>query len=277
MVDVLVFGPHPDDIEICAGGLVLVLRRRGYTVGGIDMSEGESGTRGSPADRRDEAARGAALLGLAFRENLGLPDGRIENTPEARDLVIGAIRRHRPRLLVAPWISDDHPDHSRTGHMVKEARFLAGCARIGPDGPPWRPGRVLFYPSREPLVPTLVVDVSAVFDEKMRAVRAHASQLHDPSSREPRTTISSPEFLAAIEAGSRHFGAMIGVLHGEAYVVEGPLAIDDPVDVVRGRGHGLFGPDPAARPSAGPAPRERPDPRPGERPDPRRGGGGGGA
>jgi bacillithiol biosynthesis deacetylase BshB1 len=241
MVDVLVFGPHPDDIEICTGGLVLMLRRAGYSVGGIDVTAGEAGTRGDVAGRAAEAHRAGELLGLAFRECLGLPDGALENDREARDAIIGAIRRHRPRAVVAPWTSDDHPDHSRTGQLVKEARFLAGCARIGPGDEPWRPARVLFYPSREPILPTMVVDVSPVFEQKMEAVRAHASQLHDPDSRAPRTTISAPDFLEAVEAGARHFGAMIGVRHGEPYVVEGPLAVDDPLPLLRGRGHGQFG------------------------------------
>ncbi len=241
MVDVLLFGPHPDDIEICAGGLALVLGRRGYSVGGIDLSAGEAGTRGTPQARELEAQQGARLLGLQFRECLGLPDGGIENTRETRDLVIDAIRRHRPRLVVAPLPSDDHPDHSRAGALVKEARFLAGTSRLGPPGEPWRPGRVLFYPSREFVAPTLVVDVSEVFPDKMAAVRAHRSQLHDPRSDEPRTTISSPDFLPAIEAQARYFGALIGARFGEPYVVEGPLAVDDPLPLVRGRGHGQFG------------------------------------
>lgn len=241
MVDVLVFGPHPDDIEICAGGLVLVMQGRGYTVGGVDLTAGEAGTRGSPEKRRAEAERGAKLLGLQFRECLGLPDGGIENTRETRDLLMDAIRRHRPRLVVAPIPSDDHPDHSRTGQAVKEARFLAGTARLGPPGEPWRPGRVLFYPSREFVVPSLVLDISEVFERKMEAVRAHASQLHDPRSVEPRTTISSPDFLPAIEAKARYFGSLVGARFGEPYVVEGPLAVDDPLPVVRGRGHGQFG------------------------------------
>ena len=177
MVDVLVFGPHPDDIEICSGGLVLSLIDQGYTVGGVDMTAGEAGTRGSIERREREARRGTELLGLAFRETLGLPDGGIENTREARDVVIDAIRRHTPRLVVAPYPSDDHPDHSRTGEIVKEARFLAGCSRIGPPGDPWRPGRVLFYPSREPLMPTLIVDISAFFERKMEAVRARMADL----------------------------------------------------------------------------------------------------
>jgi bacillithiol biosynthesis deacetylase BshB1 len=241
MVDVLVFGPHPDDIEICCGGLVLVSQRRGYTVGGVDMTAGESGTRGSPETRRVEAERGRQLLGLRFRECLGLPDGGVENTRETRDLVIDCIRRHRPRLVVAPIPSDDHPDHSRTGLAVKEARFLAGTTRLGPPGEPWRPGRVLFYPSREFAVPSLVVDISDVFERKMEAVRAHASQLHDPRSKEPLTTISSPDFLPAIEAKARYFGSLVGARFGEPYIVEGPLAVDDPLPVVRGRGHGQFG------------------------------------
>lgn len=241
MVDALVFGPHPDDIEICAGGLVLVLQRKGYTVGGVDMSWGESGTRGTPEQRKEEAARGSKLLGLQFRECLGLPDGGIENTRETRDLIVEVIRRHKPRLLVAPIPSDDHPDHSRTGQAVKEARFLAGAARLGPPGEPWRPGRVLFYPSREFVAPSLVVDVSEVFERKMEAVRAHASQLYDPQSKAPRTSISSADFLPAIEASARYFGALVGARFGEPYVVEGPLAVDDPIPLVRGRGHGQVG------------------------------------
>jgi len=100
---------------------------------------------------------------------------------------------------------------------------------------------VLFYPSREFAVPSLVVDISDVFERKMEAVRAHASQLHDPRSKEPLTTISSPDFLPAIEAKARYFGSLVGARFGEPYIVEGPLAVDDPLPVVRGRGHGQFG------------------------------------
>ena len=241
MVDVIVFGPHPDDIEICTGGLVLVLRQRGYTVGGVDMTAGEAGTRGNRAARAIEAARGAEALGLSFRECLDLPDGGVVNDVAARDKVIDVIRRHRPRMVVAPWPADDHPDHSRTGEIVKEARFLAGSPRIGPPGEPWRPSRVLFYPSRQPLMPTLVVDVSAVFERKLAAIRAHGSQLHDPQSKEPLTTISAPGFLEAVIATHRHFGHMIGVTYAEPYLVEGPLAVDDPLPLLRGRGEGQFG------------------------------------
>lgn len=244
MVDVIVFGPHPDDIEICAGGLVLNLRRLGYTVGGVDMTAGEAGTRGNRVTRAQEASRGAQLLGLAFRECLELPDGGIANDVESRDKLIDVIRRHRPRLLVAPWPADDHPDHTRTGELVKAARFLAGCARIGPPGEPWRPSRVLFYPSRQPSMPTLVVDVTQVFEQKLAAIRAHGTQLYDPASKELRTTISAPGFLEAMTASHRHFGAMIGTTYAEPYLVEGPLAVDDPLPLLRGRGEGQFGAEP---------------------------------
>ena len=240
MVDVLVFGPHPDDIEICAGGLVLKLVARGYSVGGVDLTAGESGSRGTPADRLAEARLGAERLQLSFRECLGLPDGGIQTDHASRDLVIDAIRRHRPRLVVAPVARDHHPDHARTGELVKDARFLAGCANIGPDGEPWRPGRVLFYPSREAVEPSLVVDVSDTWEGKLHAIRAHTSQLHDPDSDGPATTIATPEFLEEIEARSRAHGALIGVRHGEAFSVEGPLAIDDPLPVVRDKGQSVF-------------------------------------
>lgn len=240
MVDVLVFGPHPDDIEICAGGLVLSLRAQGYTVGGVDMTAGEAGTRGSPADRTREAQAGAEILGLAFRECLGLPDGRIALDEPSRDRVIEVIRRHRPRLVVAPVPIDHHPDHSRTGSLVKEARFLAGCARIGPDTPAWRPGRVLFYPSRENMEPSLVVDISDHFERKMEAVRAHRSQLHDPHSVGPPTAIASAGFLGVIEARATAYGSLIGVAKGEPYLVDGPLSVTDPVPLVRDDGQSVF-------------------------------------
>ena len=240
MVDVLIFGPHPDDIEICAGGLVLVMLGRGYSVGGIDLTAGESGSRGAAADRAREAEAGARSLGLAFRECLGLPDGRVRNDEPSRDLVIDAIRRHRPRLVVAPLPLDHHPDHSRAGEMVKEARFLAGCARIGPPGDPHRPGRTLFYPSREVVEPSLVVDISSVFARKMVAVRLHASQLHTPNAEGPPTMIASEAFLPMIEARARYYGSQIGVTFGEAFVVDGPLAIDDPLPAVRDGPQSVF-------------------------------------
>jgi len=240
MVDVLLIGPHPDDIEICAGGLALSLKAQGYTTGGVDLTGGEAGSRGSADLRSAEAERGAARLGLEFRECLGLPDGHIEVDQRSRDQLIEVIRRHRPKLVVAPLALDHHPDHSRTGTLVKEARFLAGCARIGPDLDPWRPGRVLFYPSRELVEPSLVVDVSDVFEAKMEAVRAHVSQLHDPDSDGPPTSISSAGFLDQIEARARVFGSQIGVTYGEAFVVDGPLAVKDPVPAVQDLGQSVF-------------------------------------
>lgn len=241
MADVLVLGPHPDDIEICAGGLVLSMIERGYSVAGLDMTAGEAGTRGAREDRLAEAAEGARRLGLGARECLGLPDGELQHDTASRDLLIGAIRKHRPRLLVAPYPMDHHPDHARTGALAKDARFLAGCANIGPDEhAPWRPGRVLFYPSRELVEPSLVVDVSAVFAGKMHAIAAHVSQLHSAGSAEPTTTIASESFLAEVEARARTYGAQIGVEFGEAFVVDGPLAVDDPLRVVRDKSSSVY-------------------------------------
>ena len=240
MVDALFIGPHPDDIEICSGGLALSLRKQGYSTGGVDLTAGEMGTRGTPEQRREEAKRGAELLQLDFRECLGLKDGHIQNDEASRNLLIEVIRRHRPRLVVAPLPIDHHPDHSRAGQLVKEARFLAGCAKIGPDLPPWRPGRVLFYPSREIAVPSLVVDITDVYDEMVRAIQAHASQLYNPKSAEPLTSIASEQFLQAQEARNRFFGSQVGVRFGEPYVVEGPLAVSDPVPLVRDAGQSVF-------------------------------------
>ena len=249
MVDVLIFGPHPDDIEILAGGLALRLADQGYTVGGVDMTRGEAGTRGTAEQRAAEAVRGGELLGLSFRENLGLPDGGLAADEASRDLVIDAIRRHRPRLVVGPVPRGFHPDHVRTGQLLKDARFLAGCSRIGPPGEPWRPGRVLQYPSRQPELPDLVIDISAYHDQKMEAVRAHASQLFNPDSSEQLTAIASPGFLEGIEARTRYYGSMIGATHGEPFMLDGPIAVDDPVAAVRDKGEAVFRDIGAQRPA----------------------------
>ncbi len=231
-LDVLAVSPHPDDVELHCGGLMIRFADLGYATGIVDMSRGEKGTRGTVDVRKREAAAAAEVLGLAGRLNLELPDARIGTGDTHRDALIGAIRRYRPEMLLVPHEVARHPDHEATSRLAREAAFLAGLEKIVTDHPAFRPRKVVFYLThhryREPR-PSFIVDISSAFDRKIEAVKAHRSQFHDPDSTEPETFISRPEFLEEVEAQSRYYGSLIGARHGEPFVVREYLSIDDPL------------------------------------------------
>jgi bacillithiol biosynthesis deacetylase BshB1 len=227
-VKALAFGAHPDDVELYAGGLVAALVRYGVEVAIVDLTAGELGTRGTPEGRAAEAAEAARLLGVRSRECLRLPDAGIARTDggQAR-AVVEAFRRHAPDLVLAPWEVDVHPDHREASHLIRRARFLARVARFDADGPPCRPGPILFYEQKVPFEPHLVVDIGAVRDVKRRAVAAFASQFTRAPEDPLRTEISEPEFHEMLDARSRAHGARIGVTWGEGYRRDEPEAVLD--------------------------------------------------
>lgn len=235
MADVLAIGAHPDDVELTMGGLLLRLRDAGRSVAILDLTRGEAGTRGTPEARAKEAAAAAALLG-AERTILDHGDGRLAPSEAVRRSIVDAIRRHRPSLVIAPHRDDLHPDHAAAGEAVRSVRYVCGMPKWFPGPhPPHRPRTFLSsLHHNSDVAPSIVVDVAAVFERKMALVRCFASQLHDPSSKEPRTSISSEEFLPRWEARHRWFGEKVGVRLGEPYVLEGPVPVDDPVALLRG-------------------------------------------
>jgi bacillithiol biosynthesis deacetylase BshB1 len=226
MSDAVFLGAHPDDVELTCGGLAALLARHGHAVAIVDLTRGELGTRGDVETRAREAQDAARALGVAVRECLGLPDGGLDRHARAQvTAVVECLRRHRPSLVVAPHRDDDHPDHVEASHLVTRACYLAGLAKFPAAGERWRPGRLLYALYRGPVTPHLVVDVSAVWEARMAALRAHASQL-DPAAG-PSTYLTAPGFLAEVEARARVHGALAGGVHGEAYRSRGPLAIRD--------------------------------------------------
>ncbi len=231
-LDVLAVSPHPDDVELHCGGLMVRFADLGYATGIVDMSLGEMGTRGTVDGRKREAAAAAEILGLAARRNLELPDARVGTCSTHRDALIDAIRRYRPDLLLVPHEIARHPDHEATARLARDAAFLAGLEKLESDHPAFRPRKVVFYLThhryREPR-PSFIVDITSTFDRKIEAVKAHRSQFHDPDSAEPETFISRPDFLEEVEAQSRHYGSLIGARYGEPFVVREYLSIDDPL------------------------------------------------
>ena len=227
MIDLLAIGPHPDDVELACGGWLALASDRGQRTGIVDLTRGELATNGSVDVRAGEAAAAAAVLGLGFRENLGLPDGGIsEHDPAQVDALIEVLRRHRPALLLAPWIEDRHPDHGAAGRLAQRAVFLAGLVRHRPDlGAPFRPTRLLHYPQRHEVRPDFVVDTSTVAARKHAAIVCHASQLGPGAA----TMLNGALGSAAWEVRDRYWGASIGVAHGEPYVLGAPVPLADPI------------------------------------------------
>lgn len=225
MLDLLAFAPHPDDAELGAGGILAAHAARGLRVGVVDLTAGEMGENGDAAVRAAEAAAAARVLGLAVRENLGLPDARLAADEPSVARVVEAIRRHRPRLVLAPYWDDPHPDHRAASTLVAAAAFKAGLGKYEPGLPPHRPRRVLHYFINTEVAPSLIVDVSAAYGAKEAALAAHRSQFQRATGAEAPTPINDPSYLARIRARDARWGASIGAAYGEGLLLKEPLAL----------------------------------------------------
>jgi bacillithiol biosynthesis deacetylase BshB1 len=235
-IDVLSFGAHPDDVEVFNGGVLITLGDFGYRTGIVDLSRGELASQGTIDERAREAEAASKVMGLTQRENLGLPDGFIDPAPDSPHLpiVVAAIRRHRPELLLLPWLEERHPDHMAASELLTRAAFLAGLRKFESPGggAPFAPRQVLYYEMRHRMTPRFIVDTSKAWERKARAIACHGSQItrRDASAA---TLISSPLAVEAIEARDRYRGSEIGVSHGEALRSPQALGIIDPLAHVR--------------------------------------------
>ena len=229
-MDVVAFGAHPDDVELSAGGTLAKFAAEGKRCAIVDLTRGELGTRGSAVVRATEAANAADILGVVHRENLGLADGFFEVNDEALRLVVSAIRRLRPTVVLANALEDRHPDHGRGAELVARAAFLAGLPKVltdTADSPEsaWRPQAVYHYIQDHDRHPDVVMDITGHLDTKFEAILAFNSQFHDPNSTEPATPISSPEFLDHVRRRATSFGRPAGFRHGEGFEVRRPIGI----------------------------------------------------
>ena len=221
--DVLVLAAHPDDAELHCGGTVLKLIAAGRSVVLCDLTHGEKGTRGDAVTRAAECEAATRALGVARRLNLGLPDTQLRDDPAALAKVLGAVRELRPRVLIAPFPRDLHPDHEATGLVARRAWFHGGLRNVHPElGEPFRPELLLFYPSHLPVEPTLCVDISDVADRKLAAIACYRSQIA-PAHRSHLVRGLDP--LERATAADRFFGARIGCRAAEPFVSDGPLRV----------------------------------------------------
>ncbi len=235
-LDILAFGAHPDDVELFAGGTMAKMAALGYATGIVDMTRGELGTRGTPAIRRLESRKAAAILNLKIRETLGLSDGNVSVTPAARLKIIRKLREYCPRVVLTHYWDDRHPDHVHTSRLVAEAVHHSGLAKIKTGQMRYRPPVLLYFKLPPSFTPSFVVDVSDYVEQRAAAIGAYRSQLFDPSSREPSTNLSHPDFLIHVESIHSYYGTLIGKRKGEAFYMKGILEIQDLVNQFAGTG-----------------------------------------
>jgi bacillithiol biosynthesis deacetylase BshB1 len=236
-LDILVLPVHPDDAELGCGGTILKHIAAGKKVGIADLTRGELGTRGSAELREQEAAVSARILGLSVRENVSLPDGFFQNTPEYQLKVIEVIRKYQPEIIITNAYHDRHPDHGRANELVEASAFLAGLRKIettvnGQPQEAWRPNLVLHFIQDNYIHPDIVVDVTDYWDKKVESINAFGSQFFNPNHKgEPQTYISSPEFIQIVEGRAREFGKSIRVKYAEGFTSRKILGVDDLFDL----------------------------------------------
>ena len=227
-VDVLAIAAHRDDVELTCGGTLLRAVDLGRRTAVVDLTQGEMGTRGSAELRAREAEAAAAVLGLAARENLALPDAGITNTPATREALARLIRRFRPQVVIAPSPWARHPDHRVAAELVRDACFVAGLQKVAPDVPRHRPRKVVHAITyrEDPVKPTFVVDVSDVFERKMDAIRCYASQF-DEATQAGEVYPTGEPLYDVVRHQSAHYGSLIRARHGEPFFTHETMRVDD--------------------------------------------------
>jgi bacillithiol biosynthesis deacetylase BshB1 len=224
-VDLLVFGPHPDDIEIGLGGTVARHVALGRTVGLCDLTAGELGTNGTVEERLAEAEAARAVLGAAWRVNLKWPDRGIGSAPAHVRDAASLVRQARPRVVAIPHWTDRHPDHVAASKVLTEAVFNSGLRRFDADGDAWRPASVCYYFINNWDTASFVIDVSAHYDLKRKALDCYVSQFRASAPGAMPTRLNSPRFSQLIESRDGLFGAIAGVAFAEALVVKDPVVL----------------------------------------------------
>jgi len=227
-VDILAIAAHRDDVELTCAGTLIRAVDQGYRAAVLDLTQGESGTRGSAGLREEEATRAAGIMGLAERRNAGLPDAHLYNTEENRCRVIEAIRDLAPRVVILPFPVGRHPDHRLASELGRDACYLAGLNRYPAEGAPHRPHKILYALAyrEDPVKPTFVVDITPQFDRKMAAIRCYGSQF-DGATAAGEIFPTGQDLYSLIETQNAHYGSLIRTRYGEPFFTHETIAVDD--------------------------------------------------
>lgn len=241
-VDILAIGVHPDDVELSCSGTLLRHIEQGKTIGLLDLTRGELGTRGTAEIRDAEAAHSAKLMGAAFRENLDMGDGFFRPSRENVLKLIRAIRTYCPEIVLANALEDRHPDHGRAAKLIADACYYAGLSKIETldiEGNPqerWRPRAVYHYIQDYELKPDFVVDISPFIEKKFELIRVFRSQFYVPQAGEYAAELSSPisgkDFMEFQRAKNKTIGRPAGFEYGEGFNVGRTIGVKDLFDLI---------------------------------------------
>ncbi|MEY2704326.1 MAG: hypothetical protein RL407_388 [Bacteroidota bacterium] len=235
-LDILVFAAHPDDAELGCSGTIAAQVAKGYSVGIVDLTHGERGTRGTAQERLEEAKEAGRILGVKIRENLSFQDVFFKDDEAHQLKLIEVIRSYQPDIVLANAITDRHPDHGKGSSLVSKACFMSGLRKIqtfkeGVEQEAWRPNWVYHYIQNNYIRPDFVVDISAYWEIKIKSILAFKSQFFNPESQEPESFISRPDFLPFIESRAREFGHQIQATYGEGFTVERAIGVKNLFDL----------------------------------------------
>jgi bacillithiol biosynthesis deacetylase BshB1 len=235
-LDILAIGVHPDDVELSASGTILKHIALGKTVGILDLTRGELGTRGNAELRTQEATHAAKILGLSIREQLSMADSFFENNEAHQKEIIRIIRKYQPEIVLCNAITDRHPDHGRAAKLTADACFYSGLVKVetkedGKIQAPWRPKAVYHYIQDYFIEPDFVIDITPFMGKKIESIMAYSSQFFDPNSKEPETPISTKNFLEYVKSKGSLFGRAINVDYAEGYTVSRYIGIENLFDL----------------------------------------------
>ena len=224
-LDILIFAAHPDDAELGCGGMIASMIKQGYKVGIVDLTEGEMGSRGTIKTRYEEARIASEILGIHYRKNLQIADSIIKNNRANQAKIIQEIRSTKPNICFIGAPSDRHPDHGKATNLCADAIFYSGLIKIKTHDlvsqelqEVWRPHHVFHYMQDRPIDYQIILDISDVWDIKVKAIAAYTTQFNATSDDElPKTFISDPLFFQQLEARARYFGHLGGCTYGEPF------------------------------------------------------------
>ncbi|MGA8365945.1 MAG: bacillithiol biosynthesis deacetylase BshB1, partial [Candidatus Acidiferrales bacterium] len=229
-VDLLAIAPHPDDVELTCGGTLLKMAQAGYHTGILDLTRGETGTRGTPETRLREAARAARILRVRVRRNLGLPDAHLEVCDEYRTAIAEVIRELQPHTVILPYWKGRHPDHYNASILGYEACFIAGLKNYPLAGEAFRPFKILYAAAYADVRPNVVVDITRQYERRKRAILAYTSQFRPPKGkRRSRVALPLDQLEDRMSAAARYYGRLIGVKYAEGFVVKEAFEVEDVV------------------------------------------------
>ena len=229
-LDLLAIAAHPDDVELTCGGTLLKMAQLGYATGILDLTAGEMGTRGTPETRAKEADKARKLLGVKWRGTLGVPDSDVQPSRQHKLRLASVIRELRPKTVILPYWEARHPDHYHASTLGYEGCFLAGLKQLPIEGEAYRPFKIIYSTAYADVRPTFVVDITAQYERRRRAILAFASQFRPPKGeKKSKVHLAIDRLEDEMNQLARHYGQMIGVRYGEPFLQKELMRVEDVV------------------------------------------------